>query len=412
MKERGDKTKKELMNEAAKLRKEVRTLKAAKGMSREAKEALEASEVRYRRLFETAQDGILIIDADTRKIIDVNPFLMDILGYARKDFLGKELWEVGLLKDVKVSKEAFLKLQTEEYIRYEDMPLKTKDGRDVAVEFVSNLYLVDHKKIIQCNIRDITERKLIERTLGKYDKDLKGKNAELLKLDKLKNEFLGMAVHDMRTPLAIFRMYITYLLQGLAGKLIPEQKRIFEKMQKTNEFMVDLVDNILDLSAIEAGSITLKITRNDYCEFIRDIMELNKGITSLRGMSVSIECGSALPELYFDKNRMEQVFNNLIANTVKYAFPETVIRVLIEADEKKKEVITKIIDHGPGIPHGELARVFDKFFRTSQEPTGKERSTGLGLAIVKKLIESHGGRVGVESEKGKGSTFYFSLPIK
>ena len=228
----------------------------------------------------------------------------------------------------------------------------------------------------------------------------------------MKNEFLGMAAHDLRMPIALFRTYIFSLMKGLAGKVTPEQKRIFEKMQGSSDFMVNLIDNLLDLSSIEAGSIRLEMTQNNYCKFIEAVIELNKGITASRDMSISIECSSAELELSFDKNRMEQVFNNLIANTVKYAFPKTVITVLVEIDEKNKEVVTKIIDHGPGIPRGELAKVFDKFFRTTQEPVGKERSTGLGLAIVKKIIESHGGKVGVESKKGKGSTFYFSLPIK
>ena len=128
-------------------------------------EALEVSEVRFRRLFETAQDGILILDADTGHISSVNPFLMDMLGYGHGHFLGKKLWEIGAFQDIQASKTAFSELQTKGYVRYEDLPLQTRDGRLIAVEFVSNVYLVDHKKVIQCNIRDITERKRAEEAL-------------------------------------------------------------------------------------------------------------------------------------------------------------------------------------------------------------------------------------------------------
>ena len=117
------------------------------------------SELRYRRLFEAARDGILIVDPETRKIIDVNPFLEEFLGYTRDDFLGKELFEIGLLKDAAASQAAFRQLQANGYIRYEDLPLKTKDGRHVDVEFVSNLYQEGDQLVIQCNIRDITARK-------------------------------------------------------------------------------------------------------------------------------------------------------------------------------------------------------------------------------------------------------------
>jgi PAS domain S-box-containing protein len=124
--------------------------------------ALRASEVRYRRLFETAQDAILIVDAVSRKIIDANPFVIALLGYALEELIGKELWEIGLFHDIEESKAAFDRLQRDGYIRYEDLPLETKDGKRAEVEFVSNAYDVDGQNIIQCNIRDITERKTAE----------------------------------------------------------------------------------------------------------------------------------------------------------------------------------------------------------------------------------------------------------
>lgn len=124
---------------------------------------LRQSEIRYRRLFEAARDGILILDAATRKITDVNPFMVELLGYAREEFLGKELWEIGLLKDVDTSTAAFAELQITGYIRYDDLPLQTRSGTLRDVEFVSNVYDENGYKVVQCNIRDITERKRAER---------------------------------------------------------------------------------------------------------------------------------------------------------------------------------------------------------------------------------------------------------
>ncbi len=135
-------------------------------------EALKISETRYRRLFETAQDGILLLDAVTGRISDVNPFLVEMLGYPYADLVGKRLWEIGAFKDIEASKAVFEELQVKGYVRYEDLPLETKDGRLIAVEFVSNVYLVDHHRVIQCNIRDITERKRIEEALQKAHDEL------------------------------------------------------------------------------------------------------------------------------------------------------------------------------------------------------------------------------------------------
>lgn len=128
--------------------------------------ALAFSEIRYRRLFEAAKDGILIIDAETGKIEDANPFIVELLGYPAEELLGKELWEIGLFQDIAASREYFLKLRQDGYIRYEDLPLQTKDGDRRDVQFVSNVYVAGDRKVVQCNIRDITERKAVKEALA------------------------------------------------------------------------------------------------------------------------------------------------------------------------------------------------------------------------------------------------------
>jgi diguanylate cyclase (GGDEF)-like protein/PAS domain S-box-containing protein len=147
---------------------ETRKITKRKG----AQARLRTSEIRYRRLFETAQDGMLILDAVTRKITDANPFLMELLGFSRDELLGKELWQIGLLKDAQASRRAFRELKQHGYIRYEDLPLQSKEGRQREVEFVSNVYAEDGHQVIQCNIRDITARKQAEHGLQKANDEL------------------------------------------------------------------------------------------------------------------------------------------------------------------------------------------------------------------------------------------------
>ena len=160
-----------------------------------AEAAVKHSEVRYRRLFETAKDGILILDADTGKVIDANPFMTALLGYSHEEFLGKELWEIGLFRDIKDSQAAYRELQEKGYIRYEHLPLETRSGQKVEVEFVSNVYTENYHQVVQCNIRDITERSRLQR--------LTQEQAEALAdLDRRKDEFLAMLSHELRNPLA------------------------------------------------------------------------------------------------------------------------------------------------------------------------------------------------------------------
>src|SRR6185295_8822608 len=157
---------------------------------------LKESEIRYRRLFETAHDGILILDSETGQITDVNPYLEKLLGYTKKEFLHKKLWEIGAFKNMKASRDAFKILQKEGYVRYEDLPLEKKDGSFVDVEFVSNSYMAGGKLVIQCNIRDITERKRI---------DLIKDSKRLLEEEKMKVQSIADATHELRTPLAIIK---------------------------------------------------------------------------------------------------------------------------------------------------------------------------------------------------------------
>jgi PAS domain S-box-containing protein len=141
-------------------------------------EALLSSELRYRRLFESAQDGILILDATTGMVTDVNPFLVNLLGYSRELFLTKKVWELGFLGDAIANEDMFRELQAKGYIRYEDLPLETSDGQRIEVEFVSNVYLVNEHRVIQCNIRDITERKKFMATLQRIEWMLSGKKGK------------------------------------------------------------------------------------------------------------------------------------------------------------------------------------------------------------------------------------------
>jgi diguanylate cyclase (GGDEF)-like protein/PAS domain S-box-containing protein len=196
--------------------------------------ALEESEARYRRLFETAKDGILILDGDTGRITDVNPFLQDMLGYAESEFIGKELWEIGAVKDIAASQEAMRQLQNSEYIRYEDLPLETKAGERKQVEFVSNVYLVNGWRVIQCNIRDITARKRAEASAQMANAELLASVGELQRRDR-EMQLLNQMNDLLLSCKTLAEAY--QVISLTAGDLFPGQNGCLAILQGTDQHL-------------------------------------------------------------------------------------------------------------------------------------------------------------------------------
>src|SRR4051812_10006383 len=226
------------------------------------------SELRYRRLFEVAQDGIIVLDAKTRRIIDVNPFLVDFLGYTYDEFIGKELFEIGLLKDGAASQAAFRELQTNGYIRYENLPLQTKDGRRVEVEFVSNLYHEGEYPVIRCSIRDISARRKTENTLIDAKETQVRRTAELesivnertaeLRLSNAQLEtFVYTIAHDLRAPLRTMQGFSQILVEEHAAQLDRQGRDYANFINAAAQKMDHLLADLLAFSHISQQKIEL-----------------------------------------------------------------------------------------------------------------------------------------------------------
>ena len=214
-------------------------------------EALHTSEIRYRRLFETAKDGILILDADTGRIADANPFLLDLLGYSQAELLGRMLWEIGPFRDIAASRDAFRKLQKMKYIRYDNLPLETKGRQHRHVEFVSNVYRENGSKVIQCNIRDITLRHQAEEALANASKELEKRvderTAELLTANKLMKKMLDEGKRA-EERLSKSRERLRNLTRRLQSLLEEERTRISREIH--DELGQALTAMKMDLSLI------------------------------------------------------------------------------------------------------------------------------------------------------------------
>jgi len=216
-------------------------------VKREAHDALQASESRYRRLFEAAQDGILILDFTTGQVLDVNPFLIDLLGYSQDELVGKNLWEIGPVMDISASRTAFADLQTKGIIRYDDLPLETKDGRRIAVEFVSNVYWVGGTRVIQCNIRDITRRKHAEEALRRSKEQLQ----QASKLEAI-GRLAGGVAHDFNNLLSVIMGSSELLLHDLRAS--DPQRKYVEAITAASKRGATLTKQLLTFSRKQVSS--------------------------------------------------------------------------------------------------------------------------------------------------------------
>ena len=245
--------------------------------------------------------------------------------------------------------------------------------------------------------------------LANLQRELTKKNIELEKLNEEKNRFLGIAAHDLRNPLNAIQMYSEFLSDEASEVLTPEQIEFVSIIHSSSQFMLRLVNDLLDVAKIESGKLELNLARTDLIDLIQHNVTLNNTMASKKNISIDFQYDQDIPETLVDTAKIEQVLNNLIVNAIKFSNEGSVINVKVA--RSGKEAVISVKDQGQGIPANEIDKLFKPFQRTSVRSTGGEDSTGLGLAIVRKIVMGHQGQVWVESEVGKGSTFYVALPL-
>lgn len=360
---------------------------------------LQASELRYRRLFETARDAILILNAETGKIIDANPSIREVLGYSHDELLDKELWQIGLFQNKEQSQAAFRRLQDQGYLRYDDLPLRTEAGQQVEVEFVSNLYLVDHQPIIQCNMRDITERRQLQRA-----KIAAEASADL---HRRKDEFLAMLSHELRNPLAPI-MNAVHLL-GLVQSddpLLEQAKSIIDRQVVQ---LKHLVDDLLEVSRITTGRVQLRLEQIDIRVVVNHAVETSRTICDSHKHELTVFQPPEAIWLYGDATRLEQVIVNLLVNAAKYTKEGGRIRLSVQ--QEGTEAVVRVRDTGIGIAPDVLPRIFDLFTQADRTLDRSLGGLGIGLTVVQRFVQMHGGRVEAHSSLGQGSEFVVRLPV-
>jgi PAS domain S-box-containing protein len=359
---------------------------------------LEASELRYRRLFEGARDGILILDHPTLTIVDANPYIQELLEYSHDELLGRELWEIGVLKDQAESQRVYQELLERGHIRYDDLPLQSKAGHTHEVEFISNVYQEGDKTVVQCNIRDISQRKLVEMQRDR-----------LMETEKLRlvGKMARGVAHDLMQSLGLVSGYSDLIIDALTHP------------QVDLDGLHDMVEMIAQ-AATDGGQILARLMTFARGQpeglpqdvLLPELLTRVRDLTAPRWRNASRAEGRAIT-LYVDAEpgtvivgwppSLREALVNLVFNAID-AMP-TGGTIYLRAYRQAQQVVVEVHDSGSGMPADVQAQIFRLLF-TTKGPRG----TGLGLAQVQNTVDHHGGQITVDSTVGRGTTFRLMFP--
>ena len=329
-------------------------------------------------------DGLLVFDREN-KLSLISPQARSFLGVEEKEIIGKSTSELmnapGLKELINLFGEEIKKVFREE--------LSLKEENLVLEVTTASFFQAKDKLGSLIILHNITREKLIER---------------------MKTEFVSLSAHQLRTPLAAIKWTLKLFLEGDLGQLTKEQREFLEKTYKSNERMISLINDLLNVTRIEEGRYVYQPLFYDICDVTQSVIDLFKEEVKIKNIKLEFKKPEDLPKILMDQEKIKLVIENFIDNAVKYTFPNG--KVTVSVIRGTSEIEVRVQDTGVGIPKDQQSRVFGRFFRGSNVIRMDTEGSGLGLFLAKNIIEAHGGRIGFESESGKGSTFYFTLPFK
>lgn len=336
-------------------------------------------------------DGLIVTD-ETGGILLINQIAADLMGL-NPDKTGQKITDRVMFDDAgnEIAAEdqpLMVALKTGKKInRYVLAP--SKDDTKIILNITANP-VKEHDRHIGAIeiIRDVTEEKEVER---------------------MKGEFISVASHQLRTPLSAIKWFAQMLLNGDAGKLEDSQAEFITNISSSTDRMIELVNSLLNISRLESGKVIVEAAPTDLKKIVADLTEGMKQRAKDKKIGMDVQVDDKIPEMNLDARLISQVYSSLLTNALNYTTDGS---VTVKVTVKDGEVVSEVTDTGIGIPAGEQKKVFNKFFRGTNVRTVETDGTGLGVYLAKVIVESHGGKIGFESQEGKGTNFWFSLPLK
>jgi PAS domain S-box-containing protein len=362
----------------------------------------ERAEIRYQRLFETARDGIIVLNAENNLVADVNPFLLALTGYALEDFIGRELKQTAPFRESQMASNLVEETRVHETVRYASLTILTKKGQTIDVELIANRYAIDSQAVVQVNIRDVTERRAADRARARAEQALEQATKKLRRANGDLEEFTNAARHDIREPLKSVAVYTEMFDQQFGAAVGPEGKQLLRYVNQSVTRLQAQLDSLLSYARATAR-LEAPDALIDPRKVLERVVENLKGLIEKERASITY---GYLPPVRMHETHLAEIFQNLLANAIQYRGSEAP-RVVIASVPGEADYTFSVTDNGAGIAREHARAIFGVFKRLhGQDIPG----SGTGLAICEKIIEHYGGRIWIESVVGTGSTVFFSVP--
>lgn len=363
---------------------------------------------KYRMLMNNATDVILLLNF-SGEIIECTRSTYRLFEYSAEEILGKEFFLFITPNRRNEAKQIIYRILQGEHGRIVELPFLRKNGEIVYLETDATVMKVKGNPYVLVIGHDVTDRKRLQEKITIQNQELRVNNQKLLELDGLKSEFLGRISHELRTPLSVIMAYTNTLLEDCDGTIDKEMSNEFlHIIEEQSNKLLGAINDLLDLSKVEISETMLNSAEGSINEMIRISIKVVETFAQQNEIEIITSLDPLIPIIRFDPLRIRQVCINLLNNAIK--FSRRNCSILISSFQSEREVIVSVSDTGPGIDQKDMPGIFDYFTQIDGGSARASDGMGIGLRLVKHYINLHRGRIWVESKKGEGSTFYFSLP--
>lgn len=363
---------------------------------------------RYQKLQQYASDIFLLVDKNSGRLTEVNRRCCETLGYSEDELKKTTFFDLFPKEDQYQARRDFINVLSEKTTTFLDRRMLNRSGEIIFVDINANLITIKDGTFIQVVVHDISQRRMLEQQIVMQNKNLQDANKSLREVDQMKMEFMANISHELRTPLSIIIAYSESLRDENTGQ--EDRAKFLDVIAENGQNLLQLIDDLLDLSHLEMSGAMLNTSLSHIHDVVRSLWPRVERLAIEKKLRITFDPGEDIPVIYIDNRRILQVLMSLIHNAIKFTDENGSVTVRTKQSDAGVEI--EVEDTGKGIAADQIPQIFDTFRQLDGSSTRQWGGLGIGLAMAKHIVEMHGGRIWVESEERRGSTFTISLPVE